>query len=349
MFVARHARTAARVLDAVGAPDGDEADLLAIVLWARLHLLALGAGDRQRVIADLERLEALATRPAPGQAGWGLGRPWDAFNDDTVNPPETIYTFQTALIGLVLLDAHAALDQPRWHALALEAAGTVIERACCWEHEGGLSVWYSDQANDQKPHLQKHDVNALAAGLLARLGDGAAPWRSQRHAMVAHLLAEQGAALPEGAGNQHNWRFGAARKLPERSILHRPSDLLHQCLILIGLQEVREPGASLAVERALDAIVATHFDRRGVPAEGVFTRGVRGWGPPAALFALARSRSHRRPARRIAGALARSIGGGGVSSMAPLDEPRAQAWFALALARQAASARHPSLRRAASA
>lgn len=330
---------ASGILDALEPVEYSEADLLAIVLWTRLHLLRLGIGDRRRTTADLERLEAMATSPSPGEIGWGLGRAWDAFGDGTVNPIQTIYTYQTALAGFVLTDAHAVLEEPRWRALAVEAVRTLMTRACCWEAAGALSVWYSDHSHDQLPHLQKHDVNALTAGLLARLDDDDGRWSSRRQAMVKHLVAEQGAGLPPNGGNDGNWRFGAARRLPKGLILHRPSDLLHQCLIVLGLQEVPGPHAHSAVQRALDSIVATHFDAHGRPADGVFTRGVRGWGPPSALFVLARSGRHRRATERIGRTVTRSIGSGGLSSLASFDEPRAQAWFALALAQAAVSRR----------
>ncbi len=308
----------------------EDADRVALTAWARLHLVAEDHDQLEPLRADLERVEALAVRRDAGRIGWGLGWAWDAFSDGTVNPRDTVYTYQTGLIGLMLLDAHEVLAEGRWLALARAAAAMIMEEASGWEDGEHFSVWFSDQEADQLPHLQKHDVNGLAAGLLARLGNER--WRAAHAAMIEHLLAEQGAALPEDETPRTNWRFGAVREQPQGSIMHRPNDLVHECLILLGLADTSDPAAQAAVDAALADIAAYHFDERGVPREGVFTRGTRGWGPPAALFVLARRGSHRRAAARIARALAASVDARGRSSLVPANEPRAQGWYALALA-----------------
>ncbi|HYT41271.1 MAG TPA: hypothetical protein VEP90_02900, partial [Methylomirabilota bacterium] len=41
-----------------------------------------------------------------GTIGWGLSNPFDAFSDGTVNPANTVYAFEDAMVGYCLLDAY---------------------------------------------------------------------------------------------------------------------------------------------------------------------------------------------------------------------------------------------------
>lgn len=325
---------AIRCLDAVAPLGSPDADLVALAAWACLHLAKRDRGQRLRATAELEHLLGLAVRRDEGRIGWGLGWAWDAFGDGTINPPDAVYAYQRALAGLVLCDAHRVLGEERWAAAAQEATAMLMTDLWGWQDSarGGeyRSVWYSDQRADQLPHLQKHDVNALTAGLLGRLGSRPPLYEERLKAMLGHLLACQGVGLRAETGLTTNWRGGSTGV-----VLERPNDLVHQVLIVIGLANVGKACATRATETTLDDLITVHFEADGTPREGVFTRGTRGWGPPAALFVLAARKYRSLHVRRLASGLCSSIDDDGMSSYAGADEPRAQVWYALALARWA--------------
>ena len=56
-----------------------------------------------------------------GKSGWGLGFSWDAFNDDSINPPETVYGITTAIAVAGLLDAYEVTRDPVYAGTAAAA------------------------------------------------------------------------------------------------------------------------------------------------------------------------------------------------------------------------------------
>lgn len=330
----RFLTAALRCLDDVRPLSSTDADLVALAAWARLHLATKDSRQRDLARAELEHLLGLAVRRDEQRLGWGLGWAWDAFADGTVNPPDTVYAYQTALAGIVLCDAHLVLGEQLFATEAQRAATMLM--TCLWGwHDAESrfrSVWYSDQEADQLQHLQKHDVNALSAGLLSRLPALRAEYAERLDAMVGHLVASQGVGLSAEPGSRASWRAGSTG-----SRLGQPNDLVHHVLILIGLANTGDSRAAKAVGAATTGLATQHFRSDGVPHEGRHTRGTRGWGPPAALFILAEKKHRSFLVRRIAKQLRLSIDASGTCAYVDTDEPRARVWYALALARWACS------------
>jgi len=332
------AALAGRVVGAVGWETSEEADVVLLCARATAHRVAAGSADDAPVLRrQLARLwELRITRHAT--PGWGLSYAWDSFGKGDENPADTVYAYTTAAAALAFLDGHAVTGDAACLDAAVGACETLLTATCCWRDGPFLSVWYSDRPGDHRPEYQTHNVNALALGALGRTArtTGTDRFAGERTAMVAHLLHSQGRdlgaqRLADGMADvaPSNWRY--------RSGASRPNDLMHECFIVDGLLESGDPAARAAAVRALGGIWRTHFQGSGRPRDGAYTHGSLGWGVGGGVFALASLPSFRTEAGRAAAVLAGTVDRTGRSSLAP-GQPRAQAWFALGLARYAAQA-----------
>jgi hypothetical protein len=292
---------------------------------------------------QLSRLNGLAVSDAGGNVGWGLSYPWDAFSNGTINPRETIYSYTTAAAALAFLDAYAVLGDRDYLETAEGAADTLLSATCCWEEDGYLSVWYSDQPADKFPQFQTHNVNGLTLAVLSRIvryRDDSA-YLDARTAIAAHLIHEQGNLVGDrprvlGAAEVSvatNWRY--------RQGAPRPNDLMHESFIVEGLLEAATPECRAAALKSMWSIWRTHFSDNGSVREGPYTWGSLGWGPAGGLFALSTAPELSDPAGILASTLTESIGADGIPHDAPVRHPRGTAWYALALARYAVSVSGP--------
>jgi hypothetical protein len=80
-----------------------------------------------------------------GRPGFGIREPRDDFNDGSLNPIRTIYTYTTATTTLAFLDGYAVTRKPTMLARARESVETILDR--CWDERQG-AVWYSDRPAD---------------------------------------------------------------------------------------------------------------------------------------------------------------------------------------------------------
>jgi hypothetical protein len=152
------------------------------------------ASDRCRSLLD----ELRATRNPDG--GYGLGRPYDAFQDGTVNPADTTYLVTiTGHVGRVLLDGHEAgvIDDQELGALvdlALDFPRVPSQRP-------GLALAYSRHPHDQRWCV--HNVNASAGVFLLRASKRLPP-RADAAAVIAGIAQRQAAGY---VGPQGSWRY----------------------------------------------------------------------------------------------------------------------------------------------
>lgn len=313
----------------------DEADVVLLLARANAHLTAAGVHDgRRRLRRQLARLVDLRIEAPQGGWGWGLSYPWDAFADGVVNPADTIYSYTTAGAGLALLAGYEVLHENRHLAAAEHAATALLRQACCWRRGDYLSVWYSNRPNDQRDERLVHNVNGLALAVLSGL-DQHSPtprYEAERAAMAGHLLAEQGQGYSRELSDERevseaNWRYMQGDR--------RPNDLFHETFIVQGLLAHGTEEAVQAARASLDGIWKTHFNDDGKPRDGLHTFGSLDWGPAAGLYILASSDQHQEEAGEVAHHLAGTVDEGGRSALADKDELRAQAWYALGLARYA--------------
>jgi hypothetical protein len=142
--------------------DAEQASTYADAANAAALLYGWPSAAAQSYLAKLR-----ATRAADG--GYGIGRPWDAFQDGTVNPADTTYTVTLAGVGSVLLAAYRAGAVPRAEVQQVVAAMMAIPRVSV---PRGDCVAYSETAADAAAGCV-HNVNAgVAAFLSAANGQG---------------------------------------------------------------------------------------------------------------------------------------------------------------------------------
>lgn len=329
------AQAALAIHDSVDWQATEEPDVVLLLARANADLTESGAHDGQEELRrQLEHLIGLRTEGDQGGWGWGLSYSWDAFGDGVRNPADTIYSYTTAAAALAFLDGYEVLDDERYLTAARHAADALLKETCCWRSGDYLSVWYSNQQNDQRRERQIHNVNGLALAVLSRLDEHlpAPQYEDERAAMAAHLLDEQGdgysrEVTDETEASEANWRYMRGEE--------RPNDLLHETFIVEGLLAHGTKEAIQAARASLDGISRIHFSDEGKPREGTHTFGSLDWGPAAGLFILASSEHHRTRAGEVARYVVNTVDRGGRSTLADRDELRAQAWYALGLARYA--------------
>lgn len=329
------AEAAVALYDSINWQTTGEPDVLLLLTRANAHLIASGAHTgHEELRRQLARLIHLRTEAEKGGWGWGLSYPWDAFGDEVDNPANTIYSYTTAAAALAFLDGYEMLGDQRYLAAAHRAADALLHDTCCWRSGNYLSVWYSNQPKDQHEERQVHNVNGLTLGVLSRL-DKQSPtprYGGERSSMSAHLVDEQGHgySLEPVDGTEvsdANWRYMQGQD--------RPNDLIHETFIVEGLLAHGTDQASRAAEASLEGIWKVHFTDEGRPRDGNHTFGSLNWGPGAGLTVLAASPAYRVRAGKLARYVAGTVDGRGRSALADTSEVRAQAWYALGLARYA--------------
>lgn len=134
------------------------------------------------------RLVAALVGTANPDGGYGLGRPWDAYQDGTVNPATTSYTATTAgHVGPILVAGHRAgviaapvvdraidwvLDLPHPDGdpcIPYSNSPNDVGRACVWNVHYAAAAWVVG-ASAATGH-RRDDATALAATALSMLAD----------------------------------------------------------------------------------------------------------------------------------------------------------------------------------
>jgi hypothetical protein len=232
------------------APSAVEPDAVAFLAISNLEDGHYGAAR--------DRLDWLAKRGP----GWGLSEAWDAFQDGSVNPASTVYSYTTAIAGLAFADAYERLHDRRYLKIARQSAELLVSsRLCCWRSGDQAGVWYSDQPADQKPGYRVYNVTGLALALLGRL----------------HMHQQLATKMTRGllaARTRDGWRYMNGQD--------KPNDLTHAVYIVLGLQAV---GARTAARGELNRLWRLYLPG-GTPTVTAATSGSHGWGPSAGLWAL---------------------------------------------------------------
>lgn len=246
--------------------------------------------DKQNLENLLSRLEEKAYLNSDDKIGWGLSFAWDAFGDGTINPKETVYTYTTAYAGLAFVDAYEVTNNAHYLEVAQKAARTLLDDTCCWREGENVSIWYSDQPQDQAgTQYVVHNVNALTVSLLKRLENHGETF-NQTGSLFSYLLSQRGehqnlANLPEW-----NWRYG---------LMHdNNNDLVHLMFIVEALLQ-DEKTQDLA-HHILEEAGKDFFDENSLPLDERKTYGSIGWGPPAYLTYIACQDGFEWRARQLA-------------------------------------------------
>ena len=259
--------------------------------------------------------------------GWGLDWSWDAFNDGSTNPADTIYGITVALAVRALLDTNEVAPNPVYAATARAALDTYA--AAFVETRTGGFFPYSLEAADRK---DVHNVNAALAAQYGRMGvmQDVPVFRELAHKAAQHIWANR--IEKEG---EVWWPYG------EHS--NRPNDSVHASYVVDGLAGVsRTVGFEANLAPALRHLKG--FTRNGKVFEfphapGVPTKSVdrpaRLWGVGMLLFVLADA-GEREAAEAMLPALSAYQTAPGVYGVTPDDGrfmPRHQSHLLWGLAR----------------
>ncbi|HYK08615.1 MAG TPA: carbohydrate binding domain-containing protein [Candidatus Eisenbacteria bacterium] len=103
---------------------------------------------------------------ADGKVGWGLAYAWDAFGDSTpsnpsINPANTVYAFQTGLVGKALVDAYIATNDSTYLTTAQQAVAdylpsstTTVDSQCT----SCRMFWYSTSVYDAGRYVKNSNM-----------------------------------------------------------------------------------------------------------------------------------------------------------------------------------------------
>ncbi|HEX9038911.1 MAG TPA: hypothetical protein VF808_18155 [Ktedonobacterales bacterium] len=123
-----------------------------------------------------------------GLTGWGLPGAWDAFQDGTTNPANTVYAFQTGLVSDSLLDAYMVTHRAVYLSVVEEAMAAYLSHSTTTVNSQCANCryfWYSADANDVGRYVK--NTNLLIGTALARLAvlTGGAQYRAQADQVFA--------------------------------------------------------------------------------------------------------------------------------------------------------------------
>lgn len=200
-------------------------------------------GDRARaLLADVR-----ARIRQPG--GLGLGEAWDAFQDGSVNPSDTVYTVTvTDHVGFVLLAAHrAGVDVRDDIDVLLDALRTV---PLVPGVEPGACVAYSAHPNDRVHCV--HNVSAGAAAFVDEASDLGFDVGELGASVEPVLVHERDAFLPDEA----NWPYMAGDE--------RRSDLAHRSYLADSMLQLDPELGNVVTDAVVAARTSTLADVIGV-------------------------------------------------------------------------------------
>lgn len=159
-----------------------------------------------------------------GKAGWRLPYPWDAFQDGSINPVETVYGINTANGVRALIDAWEMTGNERYKQTAMDALDYYQKFRT--KTDSGTFFWYSDQASDA---IAVANVTSLLMGQYAR---ASALWGRNDYRRVADEafanIWSQRLTSPEGAF----WLYSERPK-------SAPNDSVHSAIVVQGLLDYR--------------------------------------------------------------------------------------------------------------
>lgn len=206
-----------------------------------------------------------------GATGWGLGFAWDAFNDGSENPPDTIYGITTALAVAGLVDAYESTKKAEYLSTAVNA----LEDYARYVSDG--CFWYSNQRSDS---ACVHNVSAMLMGQYARVGAlaGRDDFIDQARNAHANLLDN----MRSTASGEPYWSYSTERE--------RPNDAVHAAYVVQGLAEyARATGTGFVSAPHIDYLTSFIGDGAVLefsPHHKVDNRRARLWGVGQILYTL---------------------------------------------------------------
>lgn len=184
-----------------------------------------------------------------GLVGWGLPNAWNAFGDNSVNPPNHPYTITSAIVAEGLLEAidlHRDLREmspflDRDMAIAREELLDFWRRwsACLWTDQGSESFfWYSPSTEDANDVC---NVNGFMIGMSVHLLSQ--PWIRSNHAIRTDIIEKTKKAARSILSRtelRKNLPFWPYMPVPNRYHENTPNDAVHHAYIVWGLERLRD-------------------------------------------------------------------------------------------------------------
>lgn len=283
----------------------------------------LGMDKEARGAADW-----LILNPASNnKMGWGLPYAWDAFNDKSVNPADTVYGVTVAMAVRGLFDVYDLTGEKLYMDAAVRALNDYLPYF--HETEDGGYFGYSDQPADQK---QVYNISSLLMGQYARAYYYT---KDNRFLEVAQKTKSQLDKSRSSVGDDVFWTYS--------SDVTRPNDSVHAAFVVQGyLDYAKYVDKQLDVSREVsylarffDGDIIKEFPGHASLPQQLMVRPARAWGVGMLVYTLTDSGDFKAGIRAAkvlklygdsAGVYAMIQGGTGF-------EPRVQAHVSMGLAK----------------
>lgn len=231
----------------------EQPETLAYVLKAE----AIRGASSERSNNCIRRLIALSDLDGDGIAGWGIDQIWDAFGDDSTNPRNQVYLVSNAIVLDGLLSALAAKIIPASdlqsvravvHQSVVSALGSFTE-----DGDGGF-FWYSTSASDA---INVPNVNAYLVGVIQKA------MHQHQDLFSETETASLGNRIDRAVKTLLDKSRTSSDGLPYWAYVDEnyasPTDLLHHCYTILGLELYHSHGGRVAlsysVEQAANSIL----------------------------------------------------------------------------------------------
>ena len=239
----------------------EQPETLAYVLKAE----AIRGASSERSNNCIRRLIALSDLDGDGIAGWGIDQIWDAFGDDSTNPRNQVYLVSNAIVLDGLLSALAAKIIPASDVQSVRAVvhQSVVSALGSFTEDGdGGFFWYSTSASDA---INVPNVNAYLVGVIQKA------MHQHQDLFSETETASLGNRIDRAVKTLLDKSRTSSDGLPYWAYVDEnyasPTDLLHHCYTILGLELYRSHGGRVAlsysVEQAADSILV--FSERRNP------------------------------------------------------------------------------------
>ena len=245
---------------------------------------------------EVPGLVAALVATANPDGGYGLARPWDAYQDGTVNPATTSYAATTAgHVGPVLLAGFTAGKVPA--SAVTRAVDSLLDQPRSYD---GRCIAYSDSPADlSKPCVWNVHFGAADWALRAARATGHRLREAQQLATVATSWL---AVLPQNPATGY-WAYSAAGGAPQ--------DLGHQLWTATAVDSLlgSSDATALMLDRSLWRRQAERFHDQSVAAAlGVITLRDCRYGTDPTVLRYAGSTADGSPyTLKVIGARARTV------------------------------------------
>lgn len=211
--------------------------------------------------------------------GWGLPYAWDAFQDGSVNPVDTVYGITTAIAVRGLLDSYVKFGGKELAESAMVALDYYSDHFTTTA-QGGY-FWYSDQSQDEK---DTHNVSSMLLGQYARAGS---------------LFSRDDYLEISRAAFTHLWEhridteFGI--KWHYSDYADTPNDAVHAAYIVQGIIDYSKYSGEIIetseLVKYLQGFIhsggASEFNKHEHISEALLEQPARGWGVGMLIYTFA--------------------------------------------------------------